>query len=92
MSVLNTVGPALRKARIEANLTQTDVAESLGISLWTYNRLENGRRTFEQKWVRLLPPEIRPPIVQLLTSRAMTQLRFLRSLRPPVGSDIQRIA
>jgi DNA-binding XRE family transcriptional regulator len=80
MSTLNTIGPTLRKAREDAKLTQIEVATALGISLWTYNRLENGRRTFESSWVPLLPDSVRKPVVQLLTIRAQQNLNFLRSL------------
>jgi DNA-binding XRE family transcriptional regulator len=79
-TALNTIGPTLRKARIDANLNQIDIAEALGISLWTYNRLENGKRTFESHWVSLLPEKVRRPVVQLLTQRAQQNLNYLRSL------------
>jgi DNA-binding XRE family transcriptional regulator len=84
MSTLNTVGPTLRKAREAAGLTQTEVADALGITLWTYNRLENGKRTFESGWISHLPPSMRRPVVRLLVHRAQQNLNFLRGLDQPV--------
>jgi hypothetical protein len=79
---LNSIGPVLRRARTESNLTQTDVAKALGISLWTYNRLENSKRTFEVRWIPLLPEKMRQPIVKLLTERTEQHLNFLRRYSP----------
>jgi hypothetical protein len=63
---------------MNAELTQTEVADSLGISLWTYNRLENSKRTFDTYWIGKLPARMRQPIVRYLTQESEQHLTFLR--------------
>lgn len=55
-------GLVLRSARLAAGMTQTDLAETLGISVWVLNRLEHARRQFEESWLARMPEAIREPV------------------------------
>jgi DNA-binding XRE family transcriptional regulator len=83
MTQINNIGSVLRQARINADMTQTQVANQIGVSLWTYNRVENGRRTFDEAWLQHLPQNIRQPLVDLMTEHTEQQLTFLRGLSRP---------
>jgi len=84
---MNQIGDAIRKARTNAELTQQEMADNLGISLWTYNRLENGKRTFDTEWLAKLPYGMRPTIAAVLSARYRAQLDIIgaASQRPRVG-------
>jgi transcriptional regulator with XRE-family HTH domain len=41
---MREIGPTLKRAREDAHLTQEAVAKMIGVSVWTYNRLERGYR------------------------------------------------
>jgi hypothetical protein len=77
------IGRMLRDARFAENMTQQEVADALGVSLWTYNRLENGRRHFDEAWIERLPVGLRQPIVKYMESRCHAQLDFLRRVLQP---------
>jgi DNA-binding XRE family transcriptional regulator len=79
---MNKVGIVLRNARRNAGYTQEQVAEMLGISLWTYNRLENGRRTFDQDWIECLPQNLRLPVIRYLRSQFESEITRLETYIP----------
>ena len=74
------IGGMLREARFIQDMTQQEVADAIGVSLWTYNRLENGRRHFDQRWVERLPNGLRQPIVKHLQDLCHERLEFLHRL------------
>ena len=45
------IGEMLKQKRLEAHLTQGELAKKVGISIETYNRFECGRRAFLNEWV-----------------------------------------
>lgn len=60
--MLNDVGSVLRAARAAARVSQGDLATLLGIPVWTLSKVEHGRRSFEAKWLDLLPEPIREQV------------------------------
>lgn len=46
--------PRLKAKRVELGLTQTDVANKLGIDISTYNAKEQGKRPFTIKEILML--------------------------------------
>jgi transcriptional regulator with XRE-family HTH domain len=58
-------GAALRKARISAGLSQTELARHVGKSIWTLNRIEHGVQAFPADLIERLPSEIAQPLVRL---------------------------
>ena len=53
-SVLATLSERLRRARLDANLTQRDLAERVGVSLKTVSNAEDGQNISLETFVRLL--------------------------------------
>ena len=72
------VGLALRRSRMAAGIEQRALALTMGVSIWTLNRTESGKRRFDVRWLEKLPPEIRAPVASLLRGRMQQQLRSLR--------------
>lgn len=62
-------GAVLRRARQAAGVLQTDLAKTLGISVWTLNRVEHGSRRFDPEWVSRMPASIRRPVARSLIRR-----------------------
>jgi len=79
--MINTnIGLILRNTRLDHEMTQQEVADWLGVSLWTYNRLENGKRHFDKEWIKDLPPKLRFPVVQYLQNACNDEMVFLTGL------------
>jgi transcriptional regulator with XRE-family HTH domain len=53
-----TIGSVLREARERSGLSLREVGERLGMSLWSWNRVETGERAFDPDWIVLLPAPI----------------------------------
>lgn len=75
------VGEVLREARIEAGISQTALAKSMGLHVSTLNRVEAGTRSFDDDWLSLLPIEIRTPVSKMLEKVYRIKLNRLRGLR-----------
>ncbi len=58
------IGQILRDARIACGIRQGQLAELLGVSPWALNRVEHGKRKFEDHWLARLPGAIRDPVYQ----------------------------
>lgn len=54
MSLSAVIGPALRKQRLSAGLLQEDVADKVGVSVFTISRFETGKRKPSEKTLRKL--------------------------------------
>jgi transcriptional regulator with XRE-family HTH domain len=81
MSTNTELGRVLRATREAAGLTQNELADCLGVSLWTYNRFENGARVLKgDDWVERLPPVMRRPVVACLTREHERQIAHLRRM------------
>ncbi len=70
-------GTALRKARINAGLSQTELARHIGKSIWTLNRIEHGVQTFPPDLIERLPAEIAQPLVRLRIAQLEGEIRRL---------------
>jgi transcriptional regulator with XRE-family HTH domain len=53
-TVLSTIGERLRRARLESNLTQQELATDVGVSLKTVRNAEDGQNISLETLVRLL--------------------------------------
>ena len=62
----NAVGVVIANARMDLGLTQVEFAKTLKISNWTLSRLETGHRTFDTKWLELMPPTARAAVKKVL--------------------------
>jgi transcriptional regulator with XRE-family HTH domain len=74
------LGQILKQARLDAGLTQVKVAADLGISEWTYSRLENGHRQFDEEWLARLPLPVRRPVLAFFEQQSTQRLMTLRRL------------
>ncbi|MBO0737577.1 MAG: helix-turn-helix transcriptional regulator [Alphaproteobacteria bacterium] len=72
------LGRKLCKAREDAGYTQQRIADLLGVTLWCWNRVENGKRNFDPAWLGKLPPQMRPVALEHLTSRHVLEMAALR--------------
>jgi len=72
-----TVGPALRKARLTANLPQQEIAARLGISKAFLNDIESGRRPLPEEYYRALPEPLRDAVVDAAVRELMDRVRRL---------------
>lgn len=72
------IGRVIREARLAAGISQTRLADDMGIPSWTLNRLEMGHRTFDQRWLPLLPAAIRGPVVRALEDEYRLRLDRMR--------------
>lgn len=62
-----TVGKAIGAARVGAGMSQTDLADILGISIWSLSRVEHGNRAFDTEWLAVMPASLSGPIREVLT-------------------------
>lgn len=65
-----SVGSILREERVRAGLTSTEVAAALGVSIWTYSRVESDQRTFDDGWIGRFPDVVRGAIAERLAEHA----------------------
>jgi transcriptional regulator with XRE-family HTH domain len=98
MAVLREIGSRLERRRIDAGLTQAELAEEAGISKRTVERIEAGHSTDFVLLLRalrvlklfegldqLVPDSPQSPLM-LLKSRGRTRKRVGHSRRPPDGT------
>jgi transcriptional regulator with XRE-family HTH domain len=98
MAVLGEFGSRLERRRIDAGLTQAELAEEAGISKRTVERIEAGQSTDFVLLLRalrvlklfealdqLVPDSPQSPLM-LLKSRGRTRKRVGHSRRPPDGT------
>ena len=76
----DTIGAVLRKARIDNNLGQQELARIMGISVWTLNRFEHGKRQFDIDWLARIPVKVRAPIAKYLSMQTQRQFWHLKSM------------
>src|SRR5580704_5596420 len=89
------VSETLRDRRQALGISQTELAQTLSISVWCLNRAEHAKRSFEASWLPRLPTPIAKRVAYLLgyqMSQEKERLfefrrtgryrRFIR-LRPP---------
>jgi ribosome-binding protein aMBF1 (putative translation factor) len=56
------IGGVLREARLAAGVSQGDLAEMLGLSIWCLNRVEHDKRGFDTEWVTRMPATLRAAV------------------------------
>ena len=66
-------GLVLREHRIAAGVTQSDLARTMQISIWTLNRVEHGKRSFDDGWLDRLPSPIRERVAEHLRAGYLRQ-------------------
>ena len=104
MAVLREIGDRLERRRIDAGLTQAELAEEAGISKRTVERIEAGHSTDFALLIRalrvlklfetldqLVPDLPQSPLV-LLKSRGRARRRVGHSRRPPGGTEAPKRA
>lgn len=68
MAERNTVGNNIRRLRIEADLTQEELALKSDLSQGYINQLENGKRRYTQKSLDLIRNALNVPLEELFSS------------------------
>jgi ribosome-binding protein aMBF1 (putative translation factor) len=63
----NSLGSALRRARLELGIGQTDLAKTLNISVWCLSRVESGTRAFDTDWLDRMPDSLYVAVKNALT-------------------------
>jgi transcriptional regulator with XRE-family HTH domain len=98
MAVLQEIGSRLEGRRIDAGLTQAQLAEEAGISKRTVERIEAGHSTDFAMLLRVLRvlkllealdqllPDLPQSPLMLLKSRGRSRKRVRHSLRTPPGA------
>ena len=98
MAVLHEIGDRLERRRIDAGLTQAQLAEEAGISKRTLERIEAGHSTDFVMLLRALRvlkllealdqlvPDLPQSPLMLLKGRGRTRKRVGHSRRPPDGT------
>jgi transcriptional regulator with XRE-family HTH domain len=104
MAVLHEIGDRLERRRIDAGLTQAELAEEAGISKRTVERLEAGHSTDFVLLLRALRvlklfealdqlvPDLPQSPLMLLKSRGRARKRVGHSRRPPEGTALSKRA
>jgi DNA-binding XRE family transcriptional regulator len=87
---MREIGPTLKRAREDAHLTQEAVAKMIGVSVWTYNRLERGYRNWDDAILHRLPAAMRPQVARFLSDRYTQRLRALQRVESPGQAPAQR--
>src|SRR5580692_4082406 len=88
IAVLHEIGDRLERRRIDAQLTQAQLAEEAGISKRTVERIEAGHST---DFVMLLPDLPQSPLM-LLKGRGRAPKRVGHSRRLPGGTAAPKAA
>lgn len=73
------IGTILRQARLAVGIEQRNLAKELGISVFALNRVEHGKRAFDDSWVDNLPSGIRRPVVEALVAYHSARVSELSS-------------
>jgi hypothetical protein len=73
------MGAVLKRAR-GTTYTQQQIATRLGISLWSYCRLENGHRKWDPSWLPRLPHDMRKVVAEHLLAEQERPLPALREM------------
>lgn len=66
----NSVGDTMRKLRMQAGLTQEDVALKSGLSQGYINQLESGKRRYTQKSLDLIAEALSVPVAKFFRDEA----------------------
>lgn len=75
------IGQVLRQARLKAGITQSHLAHTMRLPIFTLNRVEAGTRSFDENWLPLLPIEIRKAVSKVLEKEYRAKLSNLQELR-----------
>jgi transcriptional regulator with XRE-family HTH domain len=104
LALLHEIGDRLERRRIDAGLTQAQLAEEAGISKRTVERIEAGHSTDFVMLLRVLRvlkllevldqlvPDLPQSPLMLLKGRGRTRKRVGHSRRPPEGTTAPKPA
>lgn len=73
------IGFVIRDERKRIGMEQQELASELGISVFCLNRVEHGRRSFDDAWVAKLPPAMRKTIADEIAEGYMDRAERIRS-------------
>jgi DNA-binding XRE family transcriptional regulator len=76
---MNAIAAALRAARIEAELSQRDVAEAIGVTAQFVCDIELGRRQLSEKYVSRLPWSMRNKVSDAMIADHEASIERLRA-------------
>mgnify|MGYP001610532719 FL=1 len=83
MKKRNIVGDSIRRLRLDAGLTQEELALKCGLSQGYINQLESGKRRFTQKSLDIIADTLSIPLMELFREEEVQQV-------PAVCKDIKR--
>lgn len=83
MKKRNIVGDNIRRLRLDAGLTQEELALKCGLSQGYINQLESGKRRFTQKSLDMIADTLSIPLMELFREGEVQQV-------PAVSEDIKR--
>ena len=83
MKKRNIVGDSIRRLRLDAGLTQEELALKCGLSQGYINQLESGKRRFTQKSLDMIADTLSIPLMELFREGEVQQV-------PAVSEDIKR--
>ena len=72
---------ALRRGRLEANFSQKELADQLGISPQYLSDIESGNREVTNRLIPLLPLEIRHMVIDAVQAALRTKIADLERIR-----------
>lgn len=82
MKKRNIVGDNIRRLRLDAGLTQEELALKCGLSQGYINQLESGKRRFTQKSLDMIADTLSVPLIELFREGEVQQV-------PAVSEDIK---
>lgn len=83
MKKRNIVGDNIRRLRLDAGLTQEELALKCGLSQGYINQLESGKRRFTQKSLDMIADTLSIPLMELFREGEVQHV-------PAVSEDIKR--
>ncbi|TLD42584.1 MAG: hypothetical protein JETT_1140 [Candidatus Jettenia ecosi] len=77
MEKRNIVGSNIRRFRLDAGITQEELALISGLSQGYINQLENGRRNYTQKSLELIAHAMSIPLIEFFKEEESKQVSFV---------------
>jgi len=81
---LTPLGLIMEDARKAMGLHQNELADMMGVSRWTLNRVINGHAQLQDEWIDLMPMPVREPVIRYLQQMYLREAdRLNERLLPP---------
>lgn len=80
MKRINIVGDNIRRLRLEADITQEEVALRSGLSQGYINQLESGKRRFTQKSLELIAEALSVPMSELFKGDESRNIQVIKEV------------